>query len=292
MYIAFSISIVGLFIFGLCMHFLAPKLILQPFINTAPLPNDSYTVQFQKLNIESHDGILLDGYLATPKANKLNAIIICLHGVGGNKSAFYGLSNVLTRINVGTYVFDSRAHGASQGNYCTYGALEKDDITIIVDSLQQQFPNTTIGIWGHSLGGAVALQSLEQDKRIEFGIIESTFSNLDEIVVEYQKRFSLGIQSKPLAQYALKRAGVIADFDPNNVSPELSAANIEQPVFMAHSLNDEKIAIEHGRRIFKQLQSTDKQFVEMEGLGHNYLMIQYPQGYFKQALEFVNNKVN
>jgi len=77
--------------------------------------------------------------------------------------------------------------------YSTYGYHEKNDISLIIDEIKKKQPNTKLGIWGNSLGGAIALQAIEKDKRLEFRIIESTFTDLNQIVYDYQKRFSYGV---------------------------------------------------------------------------------------------------
>lgn len=89
--------------------------------------------------------------------------------------------------DIDTFIFDSRAHGESQGKYCTYGFYEKKDISAIVDFIGPKYRNVNIGIWGNSLGAAVAIQAMEYDSRILFGIIESTFTDLSQIVFDYKK---------------------------------------------------------------------------------------------------------
>jgi len=39
-----------------------------------------------------------------------------------------------------TILVDSRAHGQSEGEYCTYGFYERDDISKIIDFIQTKQP--------------------------------------------------------------------------------------------------------------------------------------------------------
>ena len=137
----------------------------------------------------------------------------------------------------------------------------KKDIAQIVDKIKARQPNLPVGIWGNSLGGAIAIQALEFDERIKFGIIESTFTELNQIVFDYKKRILKGIGLKFLSDYALKKAGEIANFKPFKVQPIESVKNIEQPIFIAHGDADENISSKYGQQLFDKLKSKDKQFI-------------------------------
>ena len=131
-------------------------------------------------------------------------------------------------------LIDLRAHGESQGKYCTFGYYEKQDLRILLDSISKiKNLNTNYGIWGQSLGGAVAMQTLAIDKRLKFGIIESTFSDLNTIIHDYFK-LKLGFDIPFISNYFIWRAEKIANFKVSEVAPCQSAKLIKQPVFMAH----------------------------------------------------------
>jgi len=53
---------------------------------------------------------------------------------------------------------------------------KKDGLERIIALENDDDINQNIGILGRSLTGAIGLQALGSDKRIRFGIIESTFS--------------------------------------------------------------------------------------------------------------------
>ena len=158
----------------------------------------------------------------------------------------------MAKQGINAVVFDLRAHGKSEGEYCTYGFYEKNDISQIIDMILDENPNESIGIWGNSLGGAIAIQALELDKRLKFGVIESTFTSLRQIVYDYQKRAAKGIGVPFLCDLALQEAGKIANFDPNQVQPLNSATNIEQAVFVAHGDSDDNISVEYGKTTFRE----------------------------------------
>ena len=112
------------------------------------------------------------------KQDSIRGVMILVHGIGGCKESFLSLANRLANQGIASVLFDNRAHGQSGGQYSTYGFYEKKDISRIIDHIKEQDNQIPIGIWGNSLGGAIAIQSMEYDKRIHFGIIESTFTDM------------------------------------------------------------------------------------------------------------------
>jgi len=133
----------------------------------------------------------------------------------------------------------------------------------------------------------VALQALAKDKRLKFGVIESTFSKLDQIIYDYQKRFTGGIGAKWVSDRALEAAGNIADFEPNKLDPAEIAKSIEQPVFMAHGSQDEHIAIEYGKENFANLKSSQKEFYEVAGGDHFNLWRKGGKAYGNAIFSFI-----
>ena len=200
------------------VYYIAPYGITQPpRVKVSTTPNELGLIS-KTLVIETKDDIELRGYWIMSKTDTTKGIVILIHGIGGCKEHFLNLANELSKKGIASIVFDGRAHGQSGGKFCTYGFKEKMDVAQIVDKIKQQEPNLPIGVWGNSLGGAIAIQSLEYDNRIEFGIIESTFTDLNQIVYDYKRRILKGVGIRSVSDYALRRAGKIADFDPLQVS--------------------------------------------------------------------------
>lgn len=230
--------------------------------------------KYSKLSLVTKDSILLKGYRVKSNIDTIYGAIILVHGIGGCKEHFTKAAIDLANKGYESWIFDNRAHGESGGKYSTYGFHEKHDISRIVDEIKNRLPNHKIGIWGNSLGGAIAIQAVEIDKRIDFGIIESTFTELDKIVYDYQKRYAFNIGVKWACNIALKKASEIAKFKPDDVKPINSVKNIQQPMLIAHGDADENIKYEYGQQLFNNLAANDKIFVPVKGAGH-YSMYQF-----------------
>ncbi|MBL7817523.1 MAG: alpha/beta fold hydrolase [Saprospiraceae bacterium] len=240
------------------------KVEIRPEFQNGHLPSD-YGLDYKPFDIKTRDSLLLRGYLI--KAPNPRATIILVHGIGDCKEHFYPFCQQLKEIGYQTLIFDARAHGQSEGLYCTFGYYEKNDVAVFIDSLMRKNSQMPVGIYGNSLGGAVALQVLGENNNLSFGIIESTFDEFPKVALEYGEDFT-GIRSVWLTHHVLKKSGIIAQFDPFSVKPVLACSQITCPIFMAHGTSDDKIPISFGENNFSALKSSNKQFVRVEGAGH------------------------
>lgn len=245
-----------------------PYSIIKPQRTTSINYLENNAINFDSVFVISFDTTKLKGYHVKSSLSKPKASIILVHGIGGCKEHFTNLAANLAKKGYDCWVFDNRAHGESEGLYTTYGYLEKKDIKAIVDAIKQKTPETKVAIWGNSLGGAIAIQALEYDKRIGFGIIESTFTNLRQIVYDYQKRLFFDVGIEFASNMALDEAGKIARFNPDKVSPIEAVKKITQPILICHGDKDENISVEYGKSLFNNLASKDKTLVLVKGGGH------------------------
>lgn len=277
------------------LWFVMPKLIVDvehPLIKIAK----NVLGRTQKKNIQFHplekiitktspEGYHIKASWVVGKRAKKNIILV--HGIRSNKSDFATKSQQMLDSGYNLLAIDLRGHGISDGTYCTFGAKEKEDISMFVDFLKVE-NNLPIGIWGRSLGGAVALQTLATDKRISFGIIESTFSSFDKICKDYFKKY-VGFRLDFLLDFAIWRAGLIANFNTEIERPKESCARIEQDILMAHGVDDKFISIKYGKENYEALVAKNKQFIEVPQAGHNDLWQVGSNAYFDSVFYFIEN---
>ena len=232
---------------------------------------ENYGLTGRKISIPAKDGIRLSGWFLESRTDTAKATVIILHGISSCKETQFDRAKILSDNGYNSVVLDLRAHGESGGEYCTFGYYEKYDIQAVVDSLLAMTNGKPVGIWGASLGGAVALQAMGLDRRISFGIIESTFDEFEKVAMEYGADMMFGLKSRWLTDHVLNKSGIIARFDPQSVKPVVSASAIDRPVLFMHGSRDDKIPIEFDRRNYDAVQSADKQWIMVEGAGHNDL---------------------
>ena len=285
-----SILILSIIAFALgyvLLIHVAPYAIIKPPRTSKKINPDDFNLNYEQLNIAGKDSVQLATYWIKSELDTTKAIIITLHGIGDVKETFLSFSKLLAQNGYASILLDHRAQGKSGGQYCTFGYKEKEDIQKVIDFVQAIDQQTPIGILGHSLGGAIALQALELDQRIAFGIIQSTFMDLHQIVYDYKKRLLFGIGSHWVTNLVLRQAGKIAQFDPHVVKPIESAKEIEQPILLIHGEADDRIRVDYGKALFEQLQSEQKELFIVPEAGHNDVASIAGKQYLERVFQFL-----
>ena len=250
------------------LHVVAPRLIVQRPERPVPAV-DWRGWAYESVEVPGAGGIIQRGYLVVPRAGvPVRGVLLFIHGIGSGKEAFVDSARDYARAGFAALIYDQRGHGASGGTYITYGFHERHDVGHWVDFLKTRFPGVPIGVWGNSLGGAVALQALSVEPRLAFGVVSSTFAELHQVVHDYQTRYLRGVSLGFLTDYALHRAGRIGGFDPRDVRPAEAARRVHQPLLLIHGTDDRRIALDHAERIFANVAAADKTFVRVPGGGH------------------------
>ncbi|WP_020567529.1 alpha/beta hydrolase [Neolewinella persica] len=255
-----------------------PYAILQPGHKTGDQTPGNYGLPYEHFKLQPAGSIQLDAFYV-PAVGKARANLIMLHGVGSCKEVYLNSVAELVKTGYNVLLWDQRAHGKSGGKYLTYGAAEKYDVSLAIDWLEAKSPDLSTGIYGNSMGGAVAIQSLAHDNRLKFGLIESTFIDLRTVANAYGQR--MGGVPLPfwLSDYVLTRAGQIADFDPFSVRPVDVASKVTQPIMHIHGDADANINVSHAHALFDAYASKDKQLYIVNNGDHADLWEKGGEGY-------------
>jgi len=189
--------------------------------------------------------------------------IVYLHGVADNRGSAAGWIDRLTARGYDVVAYDSRAHGDSEGDDCTYGFFEKQDLARVLDTVGAG----PIVLVGTSLGASVALQEAAIDPRVSAVVAAEAFSDLRTVSTERAPRL--------LTPAVIRRAFVEAEreahFQVDAVSPVSAAGHITVPVLLIHGERDVDTPPAHSQRIFAALPGP-KRLILVPGVGHNASM--------------------
>lgn len=246
-------------------------------------------LDFDSFSIVTNDQLTLKGYFI-PKAQAKGTIIM-LHGIRAYKEHFIQIASRVHQEGFNLVLLDNRAHGQSDGEYCTFGVKEKEDVSVLIDYLIAREVKGSIGLWGQSLGGAIALQSMAHDHRVSFGIIESTFTQFSIIADDYFVRFAPFVP-KWYRSYLINKGAKLADFDPQDAQPIVSATQITQPVFMAHGSIDNRIDVKYASELFEAIPATTKELYIIEGANHVNVWQTGGEQYFTRVFDFLENIID
>ncbi len=212
----------------------------------------------EEISFATSAGTLHGWLFRTPAPRK--GLIVYLHGVGDNRQSGNGVALRFVPKGFDVLAYDSRGHGTSEGQYCTYGFYEKHDLSRALDAIGA---NTAI-LFGSLMGAAVPIQPASVDQRVSAVIAQSPFSDLPTIIRERAPFFL----SRRNVGEAIALAERLARFSASEVSPERAASDVHVPVLLVHGEVDREITPSHSQRIYQQLAGR-KRLMIVPGAGHN-----------------------
>lgn len=199
------------------------------------------------------DGVTLAGwYFDNPAGGDCGAIL--LHGHTGSRYGMLEYAPLFWPKGCDLLLYDHRFHGASTGDYGTYGYYEKLDALATVDWFEQRtgLQPGQIGLLGESYGAATALQAAPSIPELAFVAADSSYEDLQTIIGD-QGAQRFGGWTRLFVPGALALSGLRANFAPSQVSPLLAAPQIAAPVFLSHSATDQYTLPRHSQDIAAQL---------------------------------------
>jgi pimeloyl-ACP methyl ester carboxylesterase len=232
---------------------------------------ENYGIRASELSIQTPDSLRLQALIVASNTDTTLATVVLIHGISACKEVDMERAKVLADAGYASLLLDLRAHGQSDGEYCTFGYYEKNDLKAVADTLYRRFPKRPMAIWGASLGGAITIQAMAIEPRYEFGIVESTFDEFDKVATEYGADWMFGFRSPWLTNRIIDKSGKIAHFEPYAIKPVTSAAQINRPILFIHGDKDARIPVWFGKRNYDACPAPDKRWYLVPGAGHNNL---------------------
>jgi len=208
---------------------------------------------------KTDDGIKLHGWFIP--AEKHRGVLLFCHGNAGNVSHRLETIRLFNRLGLSTFIFDYRGYGNSEGKPTEKGTYFDAEAAWKYLIQERSIKSSEIIIFGKSLGGAVAAWLAHKHTPVAL-IIESTFTSIRD----------LGAKLYPLLPVRL-----LSRFNYNTAD---YLRNVNCPVLIMHSREDEFVPFYHGRQLYESA-NKPKEFFELEGL-HN-------DGFVKSAGQYENN---
>ncbi|MEP6754072.1 MAG: alpha/beta fold hydrolase, partial [Chthonomonadales bacterium] len=181
--IVIYLSLVFAFYIYMCF-FLAWNTVKPKNFKHTSNPMQKMGIVFQDVSFVSKDSTPIKGWLIPAPEKTASGVVILCHGVDGNRQSMMHEVSILNKANFTTIAFDFRGRGESGNALCTIGYREVEDLLAVVN-FAKSWPETRdlpLGVFGHSLGGAVAIMATARDSRIEAVAAESPFASLDHAI--------------------------------------------------------------------------------------------------------------
>ena len=240
-----------------------------PKLVSAITPRD-LKMNYEDVSFRTADGLMLRGWYI-PSAKRTEKTLILLHGYPADKG------NILPPLaflhdDFNLLLFDFRYLGKSEGNYSTAGAKEVEDLLAAVQFLKGR-GTSEVGVWGFSMGGAVALMAIEKAPEIRAVISESSYSSLAAMAFELMR---IPVLNYPIAYLVGFWAKLFLGIDVRDASPADRIRNTTVPILLIHSSADAVIPFSHARRLQQALEKNpNAEFWFHEDFSHGQLASDY-----------------
>ena len=214
-------------------------------------PGD-FDLAYENIQLQTEDGLSLAGWFI-PQAGQQRdpdaATIIALHGWPEDKgSVLRSALPLLQHYNL--LLFDFRALGSSEGRHSTLGAREGKDVRAALDWLEARGLDE-IGLWGFSMGGAVALMSAAEDSRIKAVVTDTSFARLDIMARDV---FRVPVLSQGMALGMRVWSRLFLGVDIRQVAPVDAVAGLQTPALIIHLQHDHFVPFHHAQMLQQALQ--------------------------------------
>jgi hypothetical protein len=179
-------------------------------------------------------------------------VLLYLHGKGKNISANAKHANRLMRMGFSVLVIDYRGYGRSEGGFPTESSVYTDAQMAWDYLIQKGYKPSQIMIYGHSLGGAIAINLAMKYPDALGMIVDASFTSMSDMA-QLDPKYRIF----PIDLLIHQRFDSLA-----------KVRSLAVPVLYIHGTADDLIPSEMSQRLYDAT-STKKQIVFIPNAGHN-----------------------
>jgi uncharacterized protein len=165
-----------------------------------------------------------------------------------------------------TLLLDFRAHGNSEGNTCTIGNYETEDVKLAYEYIKTKAEKNIV-LWGISMGASTITKAIHdlhlQPQKV---ILEMPFGTIEDAVKGRLK--IMGLPAQPFATLLTFWGGAEHGFWAFSMKPQEYVKKIHCPVLLQWGKNDPRVSRSEQDILFRNTASNDKKFVLYENTGH------------------------
>ncbi len=249
-------------------------------------PNTAGQTDANTIYLTTKDNLKLQGwYLKTDSVAK--GTVIMFHGHGGTKSGVYNESAAFRQMGFNVLMMDFRAHGSSEGNTCTIGYYEGEDVKLAFDFIKGQGEKNIV-LWGISMGAAAITKAVDEyNLQPDKIILEMPFGSILKAAEGRIKMMHL--PGEPLATLITFWGGVEHGFWAFNMKPAEYVKKIQCPVLLQWGLQDKRVTQGETDAIFANI-TTPKKLVVYATAMHESLCTKEHDKWMGEVHQFLANK--
>ncbi|MFN3431303.1 MAG: alpha/beta hydrolase [Candidatus Sericytochromatia bacterium] len=248
----------------------------------------AYQMPFEKVDFKSHDGLKLAGWYV-PAAVKTDKALLILHGHGSNKDSVFRKYGNWLRQKYNVFLYDQRHAGESEGKFVSLGYLERQDAVLALEQLRRR-GNTQLGVFGESMGGAVAINTAATVPDVKCVVTDCAFDSMVDAVGPRAAARKYPLPGL-VAQSVVKTASLRAGHDLDDADPVKWVAKIApRPFFLIHGMQDHETVPMNGEKLFAAAQEP-KQAWWPANSKHCTAWKDYPDEYKQRVFGFLEKSL-
>lgn len=215
-----------------------------------------FGLRYDKMEVLSEDSLILQGDFIYPFYRNYNEptsshSLIVIHPLKYNTKWIYPMLKPLTTLDVNFISFDIRGHGRSEGHLFTLGVKEAKDISKVIDHVISIYPDHSFGVYARTNTGNIALKAMENDKRIQYGIIENYDLHPME-TIEKMNYDDVFIKNKSIRNFILNKTIKNLDIDESECFIDVN--KVSQPILLLQNIyNKENLDVLEDKLIHAEI---------------------------------------
>lgn len=280
-----SFIVLVLLAFGLYLPYWRAYALVHPQRSPwAYTPADLGLTDTEEIRFPTTDGLQLAAWYLPPQND---AVIIFVHGLGGNRSELLLEASFLHRQGYGALLLDLRNHGQSQGEKTTLGLNETRDIAAALAYIRQrEGADTAVAVFGHSMGAATVLLATAQFPEIQAVIAESPFTSVEDNISN-GVRILTGLPPEIFAPMILFFGQREAGVDISAVRPiDVIASISPRAVLLIHGARDETLPAQNSYQLYEAARDPKELYI-LENVGHGGFLDAEPTEYPHRIITFL-----
>ena len=253
------LSVVLVFTLSFLFFAALPPIIMKDMINMHVNFKNVYEpeaagIAAEKLTLKTEDGLNIIAYEAYEENPK--GVVIFLSGIHNpSVTAFFHHGRMLKENGYASMFLEMRAHGESEGDMICLGYKEYMDTKAAVDYIkaQDKYTDVPIVVFGVSMGGATAINSIGKIQEIDGLISLSAYSSWEDIFADNMENMGIPkvitkIQKPFLKAYTIIKYG----WDRRSVNPKKQIQNLgTRPALIIHSKQDSQVPLANFNRLME-----------------------------------------
>jgi dipeptidyl aminopeptidase/acylaminoacyl peptidase len=243
----------------------------------------AYGLAYEDVSLATEDGLHLAAWYVPSRGGPA---LVVLHGIHGNRANDLEFVGQLVQRGYSVLIPDLRAHGDSDGEVSTLGYREVRDVRAATDYLKGR-PDVDperIGIYGPSMGAAVAIMAAAEIPELKVVVADSSFASVEWLVGNQFEK----LEQVPgwIAPLVVTMGSLQMGVDARRIAPIEQVARISpRPLMIIHGEADETFLVQNATLLAEAAQEPKEVWID-PGVTHARLWASDPQAYVDRVAGF------